>query len=1495
MTRDLQRSISSDSGSSDSGSSDSGSSDSGSSDSGSSDSGSSDSGLSPDIAQDSAETPDQATAAIADCPDGQLDSVLEIRALQILDSSDDCIKVLDLEGRIQFMSRGGQALLGIQDIRPFLNTSWINFWREGDQQVAIDAIARAAAGEVCSFQGYYPTLKGEPKWWDNKITPMTGADGTVERLLCISRDITDQKRAEDERRQTEAALGASEEQFRLFITASSDTVYKMSADWREMRLLKGKNFLANAQGPNQTWLEQCIPVEEQTRVMAAIEEAIRTKRTFELEHQIIQSDGTIGWAFSRAIPLLNNQNEIVEWLGTASDVTARKQAELSAEFLAQVTQALVEATCVEDIIQTFGEQLHHYLHISNCAFVEINQSAEVATIDHNWHRDDVPSLVGSYRLSEFVTEDFFQAAKVGQTITVRDVKTDPRIADPERFVTLKIGSFINVPLIREGEWKFTLGIYHSTPYNWHINEIALMRELANRIWTKLERTRVEMALRQNQEMFSALVANAPFGVYMIDAEFCLQQANQTAIATFNIQSLIGRDLAEALRIIWQEPFATEAIDHFRHTLATGESYYSPPMAEPRADIAEIQSYDWQLHRINLPHGSYGVVCYFYDLSEIKRAEEIIRRNADRDAFLVTLNDALRPLTDATEILATANRVLGEQLGANRVTYFEVRGTDYFLEQNYVNGAESLRGGYPIESFGAGLLATYRRGQTATATDVTIDPNLSAAQRSAYANIQIAAYIGVPLVKQGEFVAGLAVHSSTPRKWTLEEIALTEEVAERTWAAVERARAEAALRESEVKYRSLFESIDEGFCLIEVLFDETGKAFDYRFLAANPAFERHTGLVNVIGKTVQELVPQHEAYWFEIYGRIALTGVPERFENAAQQLGRFYDVYAFRMGGPQEHKVAVLFNDISKRKQTEAEREQLLINEQHFANQLQGLTHAALAINSALSVEDVLNVITHQAAAIIETHQAVTSLTINHNWAQAITTIYLSDKYAQWQDYHEEPDGSGIYACVCHLNRPMRMTQAELEAHPQWHNFGKASGKHPPLRGWLAAPLVGRDGQNIGLIQLSDKYEGEFTAADESILVQLAQMASVALENARLYEAEQQARAAAEASREEAQAANRVKDEFLAVLSHELRSPLNPILGWTRLLQNGRLDAVRQREALATIERNAKLQTQLIEDLLDISRIMRGKLSLTVAPVSLTFVISAAVETVRLAAEAKQIQIILDLAPDVARISGDAARLQQVVWNLLTNAVKFTPNGGQVTVELRQLDHLAQIRVIDTGKGISPQFLPHVFEYFLQEDGSTTRKFGGLGLGLAIARQIVQMHGGTVWAESQGEDMGATFVVELPSFKQAEVGEQGNSGEPQSLISSPAHPLSGVQVLLVDDELDTREFQAFLLEQSGAKVTAVASGLEALQAMKQSIPDVVVSDIGMPEMDGYMLLQQIRSRPVEQGGSIPAIALTAYATELDQQRAIQVGFQTHLTKPVEPEVLVKAIAGLLDRS
>ncbi|MFM7424697.1 MAG: ATP-binding protein, partial [Elainella sp.] len=991
-------------------------------------------------------------------------------------------------------------------------------------------------------------------------------------------------------------------------------------------------------------------------------------------------------------------------------------------------------------------------------------------------------------------------------------------------------------------------------------------------------------LRRNQEISSALVENAPFGVYVIDSGFRIQQANRAALAVFNIGPLMGRDLAEALRSIWQEPFATQAIEHFRQTLTTGESYYSPLIVERRADVEETQSYDWQLHRITLPDGSHGVVCYFYNLSEIKRAEAIIRRTGDRDACLVSLTDALRPLTDALAIQATASRALGEYLATDRVTYFEVRGANYVVERDYVNGVASLRGGYPIESFGAELLAVYRSGQTASSPDVDQAPRLTPAQRAAFAGIQTAAYIGVPLVKQGEFVAGLAVHSSVPRSWTLDEIALAEEVAERTWAAVERARAEAALRQSETKYRTLIESIDEGFCIIEMLFDENDQPTDYRFLEVNPMFEQQTGLRQAVGQTARQLVPDLEHFWFETYGKVALTGEPVRFENGSASMNRWFDVYACRTGQPEERQVAIVFKDISLRKRIEVERQQTAAVIAADLRDTQLLRDLSARLVTEESIQALYQEI--MAVAIALTQADAGTVQILDEATQDLVLLATQGIEPQMAEHFYRVNASSHMPCGIALKSGVR----------SFVDFDGSASQDPDgslrrhldagFRSAQSTPLVSRSGKPIGMVSTHWHTRHRPSERELRFLDLLVRQAADLIEQRQDAAQRKQLLEREQAAREAAERANRIKDEFLAVLSHELRSPLNPILGWSKLLQSGKLDAAKTAQALATIERNAKLQSELIEDLLDVSRILRGKLSLNVAPVNLATTIRAAIETVRLAAEAKSIQIADSFASDMGPVAGDATRLQQVIWNLLSNAVKFTPSGGQVNIRLERLGSSAQITVSDTGQGIAPEFLPHVFDYFRQADGATTRKFGGLGLGLAIVRHLVELHGGTVDVVSPGEGQGATFAVRIPLMTVASETRQ-DAQPPQELPD-----LSGLKILIVDDEPDARDLAAFVLQQQGAEVATAASAHEALLLLPQLRPDMLLSDIGMPEMDGYMLIQQVRRLAPEHGGQIPAIALTAYAGDTNQQQVLAAGFQKHLSKPIEPEGLVQAVAGLV---
>jgi PAS domain S-box-containing protein len=441
-----------------------------------------------------------------------------------------------------------------------------------------------------------------------------------------------------------------------------------------------------------------------------------------------------------------------------------------------------------------------------------------------------------------------------------------------------------------------------------------------------------------------------------------------------------------------------------------------------------------------------------------------------------------------------------------------------------------------------------------------------------------------------------------------------------------------------------------------------------------------------------------------------------------------------------------------------------------------------------------------------------------------------------------------------------------------------------LNSGMCVPIKAR-GRTLGTITfVREAGSRSYDRTDLIMAEKLAHRAAIALDNARLYR--------------EAQDANRLKDEFLATLSHELRTPLNSILGWAQILRNRRLSEEKMGLALETLERNARLQFQLIEDLLDVSGIITGKLRLNVTSVSLYQAIEEAIESVRPAAEAKQIQLRTELDRHAGPVSGDRDRLQQIVWNLLSNAIKFTPPEGCVTVILEQFQTSIQIRVIDTGQGIKPEFLPYVFDRFRQGDSSSTRAYNGLGLGLAIVRHLTELHGGTVSADSPGLGQGAMFTVELPLMPRCELPDRNESHflslEPFPELNSTTS-LEGVRVLVVDDEADTRSLLTLVLEECGAKVHAAASVRQSLIAIRQFSPQVLISDIAMPEEDGYTLIRHIRRMELSEGGYLPAAAVTAYARSEDRTRALKAGYDIHLPKPVDTAELIAVVERLAARS
>jgi len=437
---------------------------------------------------------------------------------------------------------------------------------------------------------------------------------------------------------------------------------------------------------------------------------------------------------------------------------------------------------------------------------------------------------------------------------------------------------------------------------------------------------------------------------------------------------------------------------------------------------------------------------------------------------------------------------------------------------------------------------------------------------------------------------------------------------------------------------------------------------------------------------------------------------------------------------------------------------------------------------------------------------------------------------------------------------------------------------------LAVPMAVM-GRIIGTIEVQSYEPDAYRHEHSTAMSMAANLTAVAIENVRLLKLERSAREAAEES-------NRLKDEFLATVSHELRTPLTAILGWARLLEGGTLDRDFTQQAIETIWRNAKAQAQIVDDILDVSRIITGNLYIDLHPIEVAPTVENAINVVRPTADAKGIQIEAQLENAPAVVAGDANRLQQVIWNLLSNAVKFTNNGGRVLVKVSQANSAVEISVTDTGQGISREFLPYVFDRFSQADSTTTRHHGGLGLGLAIARHLVEIHGGTIRASSRGEGQGATFTITLPliesGVKTGQIAPVPVEEQPLTLVS-PQQLLAGLHVLLVDDDSDTLSLMATALTRRQANVTAVSSAVEAIQAIQQQRPDVLVSDIAMPDEDGYGLIAKVRSLENGDYQSIPAVAITAYAKEEDRERALTSGFQIYVAKPIELTELVSVVA------
>ncbi|HVD78316.1 MAG TPA: response regulator [Vicinamibacteria bacterium] len=678
-------------------------------------------------------------------------------------------------------------------------------------------------------------------------------------------------------------------------------------------------------------------------------------------------------------------------------------------------------------------------------------------------------------------------------------------------------------------------------------------------------------------------------------------------------------------------------------------------------------------------------------------------------------------------------------------------------------------------------------------------------------------------------------------------------------------------------------------------------FDGHFKQLNPSWEK------TLGFTDEELKAKPLIEFVHLEDRASTEEQLHKLQTGAS-ITYFENRYRTKAGGwrwlgwtaapfAEEGLIYIFARDLTERKVAEEERLHLIREQTARAaaeaseRRAAFLADAGISLTSSLDYHTTLARLVRLAVPFMADWCAL-DVRDEDGTVRRVEVAHADaakeDLGRQLMAFSPDPEGEDPQARVMRTREPFLAPECNDEMLAGLVRDGEArSALRAGGSSMMVIPLVAR-GRPLGALTfLSPHSSRTYGRLDLELAEELGRRAALAADNAWLYRSSQEARKGAER-------ANRAKDEFLATLSHELRTPLTPILGWTVMLRSGTLDQAGMLRGLEVIERNVRAQTQLIEDLLDVSRIVTGKLRVEVRPIDLVPVVEAGLDAVRPSAEAKEIQLDVKLEPIDSKVLADPDRLQQVVWNLASNAVKFTPKGGRMEVRLSRADSHVHLSVKDNGKGISADFLPYVFDRFRQADSTSTRKYGGLGLGLAIVRHLVELHGGTVHAESEGPDRGATFTVRLPLMEERSVAA-GPAGRGSETTDPAAMRLDGVKVMVVDDELDMRDFLSVSLRQYGADVTALASVGEAVEALEREKPDVLVSDIGMPGEDGYALIRKVRALGPERGGQVPAAALTGFAAGDDTTRVLSAGYQVHLPKPVEPSQLAQVVGTLAGRS
>jgi PAS domain S-box-containing protein len=1482
------------------------------------------------------------------------------------------ISYVDKNHYYRFANQTYETWFGILPSEP-INKHVCEFLGEAAYQAVLPYMDQVLSGQRVSFESQIPYRIGGTRYVSVEYVPHVNNQGEVEGYFSLVTDITQRKQAEEELRESEARIQLAMKIGRLGSWRYDPATDVVELDDR-MREIWGESD-NTVLIPLSRVVERIHP-EDREQVTIAISHALdpASSGTYDIDYRIVWNDGTEHWVSA------NGQVQFAEegatrrpagFIGTALDITERKQAEAEQERLLQtlaaerarfeaVLRQMPEGVMIADAasgnLVLSNEQANQILRHAYSLNLELEQY-ELRVPFQAYYPDGRPyaaaeyPLVRSLRTGEVIWHEEMEIRYQDNSHILIDTNSAP-VFDRQGHIISAVAVFQDITqrketeqALREAEERLRVALQnapisvfnqdHELKYTWIYNpalynlsemlgkhdrdylptedaetltaikqrvldtgigireEIKITRDAATHYYDlTVEPLRdadntivgitcaavdiskpkqAEIDLRESEERLRLAMDGAQMGTW--DVNLVTGKAIWSELH-FTVLGYDPTPTGEASEAMWNSRIHPDDLAQVMQEWQQSQQECRLYRMEYRVVRADNQQVSWlaALGRFTYDHTGKAIrsIGVLFDITDRKRTEMALVAQEQRYRYIFEAVNVSIWEEDFSEVKAAI-----DQLRATGVQDFRQYFADHpeFVQQavDMVHLRDVNQ--RSLHLFGAQdkaeLLNSLHRIFVPETQDVFIEELLAIAAERTY----FAAETVLQTLQGNRFHVWFAIAFPPPSAPYDRVLVSLLDISDRV-------RIEAALRESEARFRGVVESNMVGI----FFWDASGCITDGNDMA-----------VRMLGYSREEL-QSRQIRWSDItpsefqeidaamQAQLLAEGVCPPFEKAYIRKDKVQVpilIGGALIPGYTDRGVAY-FIDITDRKQAE---ENLRLSEHRYRT----LAHAVAQL---MWVND----------------------------ARGNIKFYNQ----RWQEYtgmNELELGVGLWAEIIHPDdfaaTSAKRTKA-IQAGEAYEVECRLKRADQTYRWHLARVVPFKDEQGQILY-----WFGTATDIDD---------------RKRAEQEREQLLIQAQAAREAAETANRIKDEFLAVVSHELRSPLNPILGWAKLLRSHQLDQQKTEHALEVIERNAQMQAQLINDLLDVSRILRGKLSLQNNRVDLLSTIQAAMETVHLAAAAKTIDLQFttvdaDLENDEQQtaispigqqaansrsstrhskfiVSGDPNRLQQVIWNLLSNAVKFTAQGGRIAVRLEQIraeegivkengetllplssTTYAQITVTDTGKGIHPDFLPHVFDHFRQEDSATTRRFGGLGLGLAIVRYLVELHGGTVHADSPGEGLGATFTVKLPLVESRELATTNGENNAISPRSNLESPITGLRMLVVDDDTSTREFLAFLLELHGANVMAVTTASEAIVTLTQFKPDMLLSDVGMPDMDGYMMMRQIRTLPPEQGGTIPAIALTAYAGENDYRQAISAGFQRHLAKPIEPQELLEVITEL----